>query len=372
VRELPVSLVESLRRHGRGLTVLVVRLGAMGDVVRTLPAVRLLRRALTEARILWIVDDRWRSILAEHPDLDDIVPFRRGAWDAMLRAPGRWPGIPDAIGRLRRQLRQLGANLVVDFHGNLRSGCVGRLSGAGARLGYAGHQQKEGNLLFTTHRVASGPRRTPRIERNLDLVRSLGLPVAPLPPLDLPLVAQGREAAETIVATLAQRPDGFAVVSPGASRAQAYKKPPLEILAAGCRRLTQRGVLPLIVYGPGEEADAHDLSRRVGESASVAPPTGLAALCALLSRARMFVGGDSGPLHLACATACPVIGIYGPTDPQVNQPWGVPYTALAAPGRKYTGIKRLDRKSGGFEGLTPTQMDAAVDELLDRTSRASG
>ena len=351
---------------------LVLRLGAMGDIVRTLPAVQLIRRSLTEARIFWVVDDRWQVVLADHPDLDGVVPFGRKEWNSMLSSPLRWPGIPGSIGRLRGQLRGLAADLVVDFHGNLRSGCVGLLSGASARLGYSGHQQKECNRLFTTHRVPSGERRTPRMERNLDLVRGLGLPVEPFPRVELPLVAAGREAANEVVAGLAERPHGFAVISPGASRAQAYKKPPIEILVAACRRLARRRIAPLIVYGPGEEVDAHKLFEQVGEPSHLAPPTGLASLCALLAQARLFVGGDSGPLHLACAVGCPVVGIYGPTDPLVNQPWGVPHAAVAPSGRNYTGIKRRDREAGGFEGLTPAQIDAAVDDLLDRNSRDSG
>ena len=75
-------------------------------------------------------------------------------------------------------------------------------------------------------------------------------------------------------------------------------------------------------------------------------------------------GGDTGPLHMACAVGCPVIGIYGPTDPVVNGPWGVPHRTLAPPRRRYTGIKRVDRRFG-FDGLSDDTVVEAVDALLN-------
>ncbi len=72
-------------------------------------------------------------------------------------------------------------------------------------------------------------------------------------------------------------------------------------------------------------------------------------------------------MHLACALSCPVLAFYGPTDPRVNQPWGVPFRAICPPQREYTGIKKIDRRHG-FEGLTPDVVCRAVDELLDECS----
>jgi ADP-heptose:LPS heptosyltransferase len=359
-------VTRALERQGRSLTLLAIRLGAMGDVLRTLPPVRLIRRALPDARIFWVVEDRWSVVLEDHPDLDGTVTLPRREWDRLVRSPVSWPRLLSSLGRARRALRRVRADLVVDFHGNLRSGLFGWMSGAGVRLGHSGHQQKEGNALFTTHRVPSGDRRTPRMERNLDLVRGLGLPVRPLPAGGLPMVDAGREAAEQIVRLLPAHVEGYAVLSPGASLQQAYKKPPTEMLAAACRRLAGRDIVGVIVYGPGEEEDARRLHDQLGELSRLAPPTSLPALAALLHGARLFVGGDSGPLHMACAVGCPVVGIYGPTDPQVNRPWGVPHVAVSPPGREYTGIKRLDRASSGFAGLRPEHVEAAVDELLSQ------
>lgn len=364
VRPLPRRLSRSLEQQGRGLGLLVVRLGAFGDVLRTVPAMRLLRRALPEARLAWMIEDRWRIALEGHPDLDRLIVVPRAEWEPLVRT-GRFHRL---VGRLRafgRHARQTPIDCSIDFHGNFRSGLLTRLCAAPVRIGFAGHQQKEGNFLFSTHRIPSGDLRTPRMERNLDPIRLLGLPLEPLPGAALPMVDAGAAAAEQVVAGLDEAREGFALISPGASLKQIYKKPPADLLVAACERLSARRLVPLVVYGPGEEDDARAVAGRV-PAAALAPPTDLPALSALLHRARVFVGGDSGPLHLACATGCPVVGIYGPTDPRVNRPWGVPYTVVHPPGRRYTGIKRIDRNSGGFDGLTATHVVEAIDAILDR------
>lgn len=369
MRALPASVTRPLELGGRGLTVLVVRLGAMGDILRTIPPVRLLRRAAPEARLFWVLEEPWAVLLEEHSDLDGVITLPRRTWRRWSKRPERWGRLAGSIRRFRRELKSVGAGLALDFHGNLRSGVVTRISGAQVRLGYEGHQAKEANRWFTTHRVSSGDRRTPRMERNLDLVRALGVEVDELPPAGLPLEERGAAAGRAALEESGLAGEVFAVLSPGASRAQAYKKPPAALLIAACRRLAALGVGALVVHGPGEQADARLVVEGAGAAARLAPPTDLAALAWLLGRARLFVGGDSGPLHMACATGCPVLGIYGPTDPSVNRPWRVPYLALQPPGRSYTGIKRIDRGSGGFTGLDGSKIEAAVEELLARTGR---
>jgi heptosyltransferase-1 len=356
--------MKSLKTKGRNLTILVVRLGAMGDILRTLPAVRLLRRGLPEARILWTMDSTWQMLFEGHPDLDQLLPVPRKQLRECSHSPLGWPRWIGLVSAYRKRLRDQQIDLVLDFHGNLRSGLIARLSGATACFGYAGHQQKEGNRFFSTHRVAAGDNRTPRMERNLDLIRVLGLPDAPLPGGDLPLVAGGAARARDILGELSLTPGRFAVIAPATSLRQAYKIPPAALLGEACQRLAAAGITPLVVWGPGELEYAQRVVDLEDSSAILAPATDLGVLAALLAEARLFVGGDTGPLHLACAVGCPVIGIYGPTDPQVNQPWGVPYRTVYPPAAGYTGIKRQDR-STDFSGIEHGQIAEAVDQLLD-------
>jgi ADP-heptose:LPS heptosyltransferase len=368
---LPDPLGHALNHQGRDLTVMVIRLGAMGDILRTIPPVRLLRAALPRARLVWIVDEQWGVLLDGHGDLDRVLTVPRRRWDGLARTPADWGLLLASVRDFKQSLRAEGAGLLIDFHGKLRSGLIAGWSRAPVRVGYSGHQQAEGNRLFCTHHVPSGDRRTPRMERNLSLIRALGIPDSPLPGAALPLAEAGGSAVEEVLAALPESRAGLAVLSPGASVSQAYKKPPAALLAAACRSLERRGVLPLVVWGPGEEEDARAVVDRARGTAVLAPPTRLPALAALLSRSRIFVGGDTGPLHMACAVGCPVVGIYGPTDPVVNQPWGVRFRTVFPTDRRYTGIKRIDREAGGFEGIEIGQVEQAVDRILDEPAAAS-
>lgn len=369
MKPLPPWLLASLRGGGGDLEILTVRMGAMGDILRTLPAVRLVRAALPEAGIVWVCDASWAPLLHGHPDLDAVIPFARRRFDALKRTPLGWPRLLAEVASFRGELRRRRPVLALDFHGNLRSGLVSVLSGARVRLGYEGHQQKEGNHWLTTHRVPGGPERTPRIVRNLALVSALGIPTEPLPDSGLPVTIEAVRAARDLVRQVSGADRPYALLSPGASRRQAYKKPPAPLLAAAADALHAHGIVPLVVYGPGEEADALRVAEASRGRALPAPPTELTLLAALLRKARLFVGGDSGPLHLACGVGCPVVAIYGPTDPVVNGPWGVPSASVVPPERTYTGIPRLDRTNAGFAGITPEAVGSAVAEVLVASRR---
>ena len=370
MRPFPESLLRRIESHGEGLTLLALRMGAFGDILRTLPAVRLVRFALPEARIYWVADDRWVQVLADHPDLDGCFAVPRKEWSRLARSPLLWPSLLFSIARFARELREVGPSLVLDFHGNLRSGVLGALSGAAIRLGYSGPQQKEGNRLLTTHRTPPGPQRMSRMERNLDLVRALGFATAPLPDGGLPFNPSCVLAGRDLVASRIGRGRRYAVLAPGASAKQAYKKPPAELLSTAARELRSHEIASLVVHGPGEESDAARVVEASGGAATLAPPTDLRLLAAIVKHAQILVAGDSGPLHLACAVGCPVVAIYGPTDSEVNAPWGVPHAAVSPPGRAYTGVKRLDREAGRFEGISSEAVAAAVTDLLRRTGRS--
>lgn len=360
---LPAPLREAIEARGAGLTVLVLRLGAMGDIVRTLPAVRLVRSGLPRARIHWVCWRPWDQVLDGHPDLDGVTAIPRSELARLARNPARWPSLGRELSSLARRLRELRPGLVLDFHGDLRTALIGRISGAPVRVGYEGHQQKEGNRFFTTHRVPSGDRRTPRPVRNLDLVRALGLPDSPVPDAGIAIPPADFSTAREITRSLAAGAP-YAILNPGASVKQAYKKPPAELFGAAARALARRGIASIVTSGPGEEADADRVVAAAGGQARRAPATSLKTLAALISGARLFVGGDSGPLHLACGVGCPVVGLYGPTDPMVNTPWNVPFVALTRPGSGHTGVKSRDRSMEGFDGLTGDVVAGAIESLL--------
>jgi ADP-heptose:LPS heptosyltransferase len=158
----------------------------------------------------------------------------------------------------------------------------------------------------------------------------------------------------------------YAVISPGVSVSQAYKKPPPQLLAAAAERLMRAGIGVLVTHGPGELQDAENVAAQAGHGVVIAPPTSLPLLFHLIRNAALFVGGDTGPLHIACAFGTPVLGLYGPTDPAVNAPWNAPSETVFPRDRTYTGIKKIDRAGSGFDGMTATMVVDSLERLLNR------
>ena len=204
------------------------------------------------------------------------------------------------------------------------------------------------------------------MERNFSLTAPLGVRIGPQPGGGLPVLPGPDEEAENIVAGLLPSGPPYVLISPGASTSQAYKRPPTELLAAAATHLQDRGIGVLVTWGPGEREDAEKVAALSNQAAVVVPLVDLPVLFHLIRRAVLFIGGDTGPLHVACAVGTPVLGIYGPTDPVVNAPWSVPHEAVFPPERKYSGIKRIDRNAGRFQGLSEQQLINALGKLLHR------
>jgi ADP-heptose:LPS heptosyltransferase len=291
--------------------ILVIRLGALGDVVRTRFAFAGVRALYPDAQIDWLVEDRAAAGLVGLPGLAERVevPRRR------LRA--RHPLV--ALGTLRefaRQLRARDYDLSIDFHGVLRSAFLAWAARIPVRVGYGPPVAKEGSHWLQTTSAPLPPRHVSRFERNAALVRFLGGEVPPRPHvLELdPVRAQ----------LFANLPERFALVHPGTSPKTGYKRWEAERFAAVARTLFARaGVETRVAFGPvaGEREAARAVVEAAGGAAELAPPTeSLAELLALLSRARLFIGCDSGPMHLATLAGTPVVAIFGPTDPIENAP----------------------------------------------------
>ncbi|NRA01863.1 MAG: glycosyltransferase family 9 protein [Myxococcales bacterium] len=294
--------------------ILVIRLGALGDVVRTRFAVAGLRELYPDARLDWLVEDRCRAGLDGILGIDRIIEVPR----RMLR-----PGAPRLAGRRLRELvaslRDGNYDLALDFHGVLKSGVLARASSTRVRVGYAAGAAREQSHRFYTHRVALPRLHVSRFERNAALIRFLGgeVPTTP-PPLELPAAA---------LALAASVETGRIVLHPGTSARTAHKRWNLELWSRLAQELrSELGEASLVTFGPGERPAAERVVAASGGAAELAPETpSVAHLIALLERSRLFVGSDSGPLHLAALAGRPVVVLIGPTDPTENAPFpGLP------------------------------------------------
>jgi lipopolysaccharide heptosyltransferase I len=297
--------------------ILIVRLSALGDVIHVLPSLTALRRAIPHAHIGWMVEDRAASLLADHPQLDRVHVVPRKALVGRLKK-GRVFAAMQGLREITREVRREGYQVALDFQSNFRSGGLSRSSGAPRRLSQHKSFAKEGaSTLFATETPPAVAPDAHKIVRNLSLVAALGVPIDPVPAAVLPESAAARDAAEVFAA----EPGPRAILQAGVSAFGALKAWPEEHFAALARGLLSAGVHVFFGYGPGEKDQAERLVAAAPGSLLTPPTQGLLSYAAVLRGADLFVGVDSGPLHLAATLGTPVLGLYGPKHPGTYGPY---------------------------------------------------
>ena len=297
--------------------ILIVRLGALGDVVHAIPVAAALRRAFPAARIDWLVSARHREVL----DLVPVIDRRLVVSDRP--APGSRSPDPGGASLLAaiRELRRSRYDVAIDLQGLIKSAVLARASGAPRVVGFASRYARErAARLFYTEAYDPGrgglydPRETRHVvDINLGLLSLLGIDA---PAREFPI-----ETIDSDTARIAREQTGgrYALLNPGA--AWPNKRWPPERLAAIARELFARhGLKSVVLWGPGEEALASAVAAGANGAAVVSPRTSIADVVALARGAAMMVSGDTGPTHIAAAVGTPIVGIYGPTRPARNGP----------------------------------------------------
>jgi heptosyltransferase-1 len=268
--------------------ILVVRLGAMGDIIHTLPAVAALKRGYPESPLVWAVEPKWQSLLEQNPFVDRVVLLHRESLAGLMAT--------------RRSLLESSYELAVDFQGLIKSALVAFAANAPRTFGFDAHEVRErAAAIFYGHKISSHSVHV--VERNLDLAVAAGgiwlhPPAFPLPP-GLP---EGDLPA-----------GDFVLASPLAGWAS--KQWPLPHYRALAMRLSRELGMPLVLNGaPGASFGPID--------PAVAHGSSIPGLIHATRRAAAVVGVDSGPLHMAAALEKPGVAIFGPTDPARNGPYG--------------------------------------------------
>jgi len=300
--------------------ILVVRLGAVGDVVRTLPAVTCLKRTWPGARIVWAVEEPSAPLLQGHPALDDVKIFRIRALKKMVKSANLF-GLASQLREYAASLRSEGFDWAIDFQGTIKSAMIARLGRARKTIGMgAGHAREQSYRLYS-HPVAiprdpSG-RKMSRGARALALVASLGADVSS-PERSLPRREDAAAIARAFLdAKAPKRPR--VLIYPGTSQAQAWKRYPPEMFArVGDALGSSFEGSVLLGWGPGEEWMVEEVRRRMSRAPVILPRTSLPELTEILRECDLFIGSDTGPLHIAAAAGTRTIALYGPTDPAVN------------------------------------------------------
>jgi lipopolysaccharide heptosyltransferase I len=291
--------------------VLIVKLGALGDIVHAIPVAAALRRAFPAARIDWLVSARHREIL----DLVPVVDRRLVINDRSAAESGT--GVLAAI----RELRRSKYDVALDLQGLLKSAFFARSSGAARVIGFASHYVRErlARPFYTeVHDPGGGgmyhPDETHVLWTNLGLLEPLGIRVAQP---EFPLEPVESDVARDVAGQTGGR---YVLLNPGA--AWPTKRWPAARLAAVAVAMRDAHALASVVlWGPGEESLARDVVASSAGAARLSPPTSIADLVALCRGASLFISGDTGPAHIAAAVGTPIVGIYGPTRPSRNGPW---------------------------------------------------
>jgi heptosyltransferase-1 len=340
---------------------LVVRLGSMGDIIHTLPAVTAIRRAFPEASIGWIVEERWAELLCTLPEprsgprsprrplVDRIHTVNTKTWRRSLFSTQTWEQIAAGLSELRAQRYEV----AVDFQGAARSALLTRWSGAPTVYGFAQPRENVASMLYSRQVIARGSH---IVEQNLSLAEAVASRPLEVSKIEFPC----DDAIEKQYEARLQESGDFALVNPGAG--WGAKRWPAERYGEVARRLAEDGLKSLINFGPGEEP----LMKAV-ESASEGAAKGIACslteLIALTRHARIFIGGDTGPMHLASALGVPVVAIFGPTNPARNGPFGTRSIVLRSRISPTTHSRRAQPDPGMME-ISADEVVAAARELL--------
>lgn len=302
-------------------TILVIRLGALGDVANTVPAVAALRKGLPELRIVWLVEEPSAPLVEATGVADEVIIFPRRTLSPLWKRPWRWPEAFKESGRFLKQLRRHRYACALDFQGNFKSGMLGAMSWARDRIGFARGASREGNWLFNNILAAPASLRMPRAEKNAALAQVL-LPDLELGDVDIPENAEAAAPVEEFIKSIPGS-GPLVVMHPGASAFGDFKRWPAErygLLAA--RLAEQKNCRCVITHGPGEDDLAEQAAAASSGKAVIAPDFNLRQLIELLRRCDLMVACDTGPLHIAALLRRPLVAIFGPKDPAIYAPYG--------------------------------------------------
>jgi len=342
---------------------LIVRLGSMGDIIHTLPAAAALRHAFPEATLGWIVEERWAELLCtlreprsgprspRRPLVDRVHTVNTKTWRSSPLSAQTWEQIAAGLSELRAQRYQV----AIDFQGAVRSALLARWSGAPVVYGVAQPRENVASMFYSRQVMARG---THIVEQNLSLAEAVVRRSLEMPKVEFP----HDETAEKKCEDRLQHEGiaGFVLLTPGAG--WGAKQWPAERYGYVTKRLAEDGLKSLVNFGPGEE----NLVRTV-EATSAGAAEGIACsiaeLIALTRHARLFIGGDTGPMHLAAALGIPVVAIFGPTNPARNGPFGTRSIVLRSPSSPTTHSRRTQPDVGLLK-IEPDEVVAAARQLL--------
>ena len=339
---------------------LVIRLSSIGDIVHALPAVAALGETLPDAEIHWAVESRYAALLDGNPFVHRMMKLDTLAWRRNLASTAVIKEILEAI----QSIRKARFDVALDFQGLYKSALIAWLSRARTRLGFAENWLREPAAgVFYTERLA--PRgRQHVIEMSLALVERLGVRHLDRGSWQFPLPQNPAddEHVERLIASFGGRE--FLIVNPGGGWMSKRWAP--ESYAELIRRLEPEFPGEILLTGSqSEEEMIQGIIRQSGSSRARSVSTSIVQFIALVRRAKVFLGGDTGPLHLAASVRTPIVAIYGPTDPARNGPFSEDDIVMW--NREPTTYTRRAERLAYLPGITVDSVLEAIRKRLERT-----
>jgi heptosyltransferase I len=348
--------------------ILIVRLGSMGDVIHALPAVQALRNTFQEAEpskttIGWLIEQRWGELLCapgapmrgprspQRPLVDWVHTVDLKGWRKSLFT---LPTVQQ-MARVWNDVRSARYDIAIDLQGAIRSAILARFSGARVVWGAAEPWEAPASLWYTRTAIVRG---THVIEQNLSIAEAVAQTKLSMPRVQLPRDRPAEDRIEAVLNGIGSHE--FAVLNPGAG--WGAKRWPAERYGLVAKSLACDGIRSIINYGPGEQ-DLAGEAYAASLGAATLLKTSITELIALMRRAKLFIGGDTGPLHLAAALRVPVVAIFGPTDPARNGPYGTRSMVLRNPASRTTHA-RHSAPDETLLDITAENVIGAARELL--------
>ncbi len=324
---------------------LVVRLGSLGDIVHTFPAVAGLRETFPGAEIIWLTSDRWRVLVERSALVSQACTVNTRSWSSVRNTI--------------RGIRGRVWDAAIDYQGLWKSATFPFFGGIKRRIGFDSAAIREfGVPLLYTERVHVTQAHIADQNGELSLRTGARNAVAPFA---LSVTAEDRASFDEI--RRRHNLDRYCVICPGGGwRSKCW---PAERYGAVCRRLrSEFGLRSVVNYGPGEEALADAVRAASGDAEPILDGSPLGPLMALLQRAEIVVGGDTGPLHLAVALGARAVALFGPTDPARNGPYRTSDIALRSPQTQRDHTRRNQPD--------PAMLEISVEAVVDAVKRRLG
>jgi len=333
--------------------ILLIRLRRIGDVVMTTPAVAVLKAQLPHASISYLIEEPYRELVEGNPHLDEviIVPRKQNTRDFL---------------RLTQTIRNKRFDCLIDFHGGPRAAWMTLLSGAELKVGY---RIRHKGFLYDIRVPRSREKaHIHSVENHVNLIRALGIEVNAVPPLFLPGAGKGeKEKIAGLVRNCGREKIKIAVLHVGAGNE--FRDWGTENLIRLTDLITRRSNACVLLAGGPEDVRRAETIAKQGQASvfSLAGQVGLRELRELIDRADLFIGTDSGPMHIAASTDTPIVALFGPTLPAHFRPWGENTRLIEKDFDCRSSCRQRECTYGDFrclQTITPEEVYSACFEFL--------